>query len=108
MAICLDKVSSLALGSVGMSVWQEGCRVFPMCGFAGGFLGMVASLILSKGTHLRNVKNSSHRCGIPTWTGGNYCHLVGDHGLVSHLSSVSWKVKLMALTMVTLFRDTGE
>lgn len=28
-------------------------------------------------------------------------------GLVSHPSSVSWKVKLMAFLVIKLFRDTG-
>lgn len=77
MAICLDKVSSLALGSVGMSVWQEGCRVFPMCGFAGGFLGMVASLILSKGTQVVNVKISHTGVAVTTRNCGNDGALVG-------------------------------
>lgn len=91
-----------------MFVWKQRCSVFPMCGFAGGFLGMVASLILSKGTQVVNVKISHTGVAVTTRNCGNDGALVGDHGLVSHRSSVRWKVKVMALLMITLCRDTRE
>lgn len=78
-----------------------------MCGFADGFLGMMASLILSKGTQVINVQISHTGVAMTTWTCGNG-PLVGDHGLVSHRSSVRWKVKVMAFIIITLFRDTRE
>lgn len=79
-----------------------------MPGFADGFLGMVASLILSKGTQVVNVKISHTGVAMTTRNCGNDGSLVGDHGLLSHRSSVRWKVKVMALTMITLCRDTRE
>lgn len=64
MVFCLDKVS-LALRSVGMFVGQKIYCVSPMCGFADGFLGIVASLILSKGSHMVNARFDGSKITCP-------------------------------------------
>lgn len=69
-------------------------------------LGMVAPLTGKKGLKwymLKSVTRVWHS-HLDLW---EWLPFGGGHGLVSHPSSVNWKVKLMAFIVIMLFRDTG-